>query len=90
MVETVNSKGPRPSKAMRSGQSVLVSDAVEHLKAAIVEGRIPDRDPEALALGILGVTNVMTTVYIDDRGEAPEHVADLVVAFCMEGIGGHR
>ncbi len=78
------------AKAMRTGQSVLVSDAVEHLKAAIVEGRIPDRDPEALALGILGVTNVMTTVYIDERGAAPELAADLVVAFCMEGIGGHR
>ena len=78
------------AKAMRAGQTVLVSDAVEHLKAAIVEGRIPDRDPESLALGILGVTNVMTTVYIDDRAEDPEHVADLVVAFCMEGIGGHR
>lgn len=78
------------AKAMRAGQAVLVSDAVEHLKAAIVEGRIPDRDPESLALGILGVTNVMTTVYIDERDEDPEHVADLVVAFCMEGIGGHR
>jgi hypothetical protein len=75
---------------MRAGQAVLVSDAVEPLKSAIVEGLIPDRDPESLALGILGVTNVMTTVYIDERHEDPEHVADLVVAFCMEGIGGRR
>jgi AcrR family transcriptional regulator len=78
------------AKAMRAGQAVLVSDAVEPLKSAIVEGLIPDRDPESLALGILGVTNVMTTVFIDERHEDPEHVADLVVAFCMEGIGGRR
>ncbi len=78
------------ARAMRAGQSVLVGDAVDHLKAAIVEGRLPDRDPEALALGILGVTNVMTTVYFDERREDPEHVADLVVDFCMEGLGARR
>lgn len=72
---------------MRAGQSVLVADAVVHLKEGIVEGRIPDRDPEALALAILGVTNQLTNVYIDERGEDPEHVADLVVDFCMEGLG---
>ena len=78
------------AKAMRAGQAMLVSDAVEHLKEAIVEGGIPDRDPEQLALAILGVTNVLTTVYIHQRGEPPEQVADMVVAFCLEGIGGHR
>jgi AcrR family transcriptional regulator len=75
------------NRAMRAGQAVSVGDAVDHIKEAIVAGRIPDRDPESLALGILGVTNVMTTVYIDDRGDDPEHVADLVVDFCMHGIG---
>lgn len=73
--------------AMKAGQSVLVADAVVHLKEAIVEGRIPDRDPEALAFAILGVSNQLTHVYIDGRGEDPEHVADLVVDFCMEGLG---
>ena len=73
--------------SMRAGQSVLVADAVVHLKEAIVEGRIPDSDPEALALAILGVTNQLTNVYIDGRGEDPEHVADLAVAFCMHGLG---
>jgi AcrR family transcriptional regulator len=73
--------------AMRAGQSVLVADAVVHLKEAIVEGRIPDRDPEALAFAILGVSNQLTHVYIDGRDEDPEHVADLVVDFCMEGLG---
>lgn len=73
--------------SMQAGQSVLVADAVVHLKEAIVEGRIPDRDPEALALAILGVANQLTNVYIDGRGEDPHHVADLVVDFCMEGLG---
>ncbi len=73
--------------AMRSGQSVLVADAVVHIKEAIVEGRIPDRDPEALALAILGVSNQLTSAYIDGRGEEPGVVADLVVDFCMQGLG---
>ncbi len=73
--------------AMRAGQSVLVADAVVHLKEAIVDGRIPERDPEALALAILGVSNQLTNVYIDERGEGAEMVADLVVDFCMHGMG---
>lgn len=74
-------------EAMRAGQSVLVQDAMVHLKEAIAEGRIPDRDPEALALAILGVSNQLTNVYIDGRGADPEHVADMVVSFCRDGLG---
>jgi len=74
-------------EAMRSGQAVLVSDARVHLEEAIQHGRIPDRDPEALAFAILGVSNQLTGVYIDGRGEDPEVVADLVVSFCRDGIG---
>lgn len=76
--------------AVLAGQKVLVGDAVAHLQQAIDDGRIPDRDAEALGWGILGITNVMTRVYIDGRGEAPEVVADLVVDFCMHGIAGAR
>ncbi|MEX0767495.1 MAG: TetR/AcrR family transcriptional regulator [Microthrixaceae bacterium] len=74
-------------EAMRIGQAVLVSDAQVHLEEAIKEGRIPDRDPEALAFAILGVSNQLTGVFIDGRGEDPEVVADLVVSFCRDGIG---
>jgi len=81
---------PTFAGAVMAGQRVLVSDAVAHLKDAIGQGGIPDRDPEALGWGILGVTNVMTRIYIDERGADPDDVADMVVAFCMEGIGGHR
>jgi AcrR family transcriptional regulator len=73
--------------AMRAGQRVLVSDAVAHLKEAIVAGSIPDRDPEVLAHAILGVANHLTRVYFGSRGLDPDEVAEMVVTFCMEGIG---
>ncbi len=81
---------PTFAGAVMAGQRVLVADAVAHLKDAIAEGEIPDRDPEALGWGILGVSNVMTRIFIDERHTDPDEVADMVVAFCMEGIGGHR
>ncbi|MEI2699338.1 MAG: TetR/AcrR family transcriptional regulator [Microthrixaceae bacterium] len=74
--------------AVLAGQKVLVGDAVTHLRAAVDQGQIPDRDLEALGWGIIGVSNVMTRVYIDGRNDDPETVADMVVAFCMEGFGG--
>ena len=76
--------------AMKAGQRVVVNDAVAHLKEAIVLGRIPDRDPEVLAHAILGVANHLTRVFIGSRGQEPEAVADMVVTFCMEGIGAGR
>ena len=81
---------PTFAGAVMAGQRVLVADAVDHLRQAIDGGGIPDRDPETLGWGILGVSNVMTRIYIDERGADPDEVADMVVAFCMEGIGGHR
>ena len=72
----------------RTGQTVLVSDAVEHLKEAIAEGRIPDGDPEALAHAILGVSTRLATLYIDELEKDPEWVADLVVSFCRNGFAG--
>lgn len=79
---------PTFAGAVMAGQRVLVADAVDHLRQAIDSGAIPDRDPEALGWGILGVSNVMTRIYIDERGTGPDEVADMVVAFCMEGIRG--
>lgn len=76
--------------AMKAGQRVLVNDAVTPLKEAIVLGRIPDRDPEVLAHAILGVANHLTRVFIGSRGQDPDEVADMVVSFCMEGIGAGR
>jgi AcrR family transcriptional regulator len=75
------------SDAMRTGRSILANDAVEHLKAAIAEGRIPDRDPEQLAYAILGVSSLLTMEYIHHRDEPAETVAETVVDFCLGGIG---
>ena len=74
-------------KSMRAGRSTLVGDAVEPLKEAIAEGRIPDRDPEQLAHAILGVSTLLTLEYVHHRGESAESVADIVVDFCLGGIG---
>jgi hypothetical protein len=61
---------------------------VEQLKTAIVEGHIPDRDPEALAHAIFGITNQLTMAYADDTGTSANEVADLVVAICRKGFAG--
>ena len=75
------------SKAMRAGRGTLVNDAVSHIKDAIAEGRIPDGDPEQLAHAIIGVSTILTLEYVHQRGEPPEEIADMVVAFCRRGIG---
>ena len=76
------------ARAMKAGQAQLVADATTHLRDAIDGGRIPDRDPEALAHGILGVTNQLTMVYIDQAQRNHEEVADLVVSICRNGFAG--
>lgn len=76
------------ARAMKVGQAVAVADAVIYLQDAINSGCIPDRDPEALAHGILGVTNQLTMVLIDQERRDPEEVADLVVAICRDGFAG--
>lgn len=73
--------------ALRAGRTVLVRDAAAHLKDAIAEGRIPDRDPELLAHSILGVSSLLTWEYVHHRNEPAEEIADAVVAFCLGGIG---
>jgi len=77
----------RFSASMRAGRAVLVQDAVSHLRAAIDEGSIPDRDPEQLAHAILGVSSLLTAEYIFHRHAAAEEIADTVVDFCLHGIG---
>ncbi|MGB3410235.1 MAG: TetR/AcrR family transcriptional regulator [Microthrixaceae bacterium] len=73
--------------AMRAGQKVLVGDARTQIESAIKEGLIPDRDSEALAIAMLGVANLLTQVYIAERGEDPILVSDMVASFCRGGLG---
>lgn len=77
------------AKLMQLGQRQLVTDAVGHLQAAIRCGAIPDRDPEALAHGILGVTNELTMVYLDAARRDPQEIAELVVSICRSGFAGN-
>lgn len=73
--------------ALRVGRSTLLNDAVHHLEAAIDAGLIPDRDPEQLAVAILGVSTLVTLEYVHHRGQPAEAVADMVADFCLGGIG---
>ncbi len=77
----------RFSGLIQAGRKVLAHDAVPQLSDAIARGEIPDGDPEQLAHAILGVTIHLTMVYIHQRGESPERIADVVVDFCLRGIG---
>ena len=76
----------RFAEALRRGEEIAVADAVRHLKDAIVEGQIPDRDPEVLAHAVLGVTAKLARTFVHERSEATEDVADSAVAFCLGGL----
>jgi len=78
------------SDAMRKGRSTLLNDAVHQLRSAIASGLIADRDPEQLAHAILGVSTLVTLEHVHHRGQPAEEVADMVVDFCLGGIGARR
>jgi AcrR family transcriptional regulator len=72
--------------ALLRGQDIAVSDVVKHVKEAIAVGRIRDTDPDVLAHAMVGVVGHLTRVFIYDRGEPAESVADAAVAFCLDGL----
>jgi TetR/AcrR family transcriptional regulator, cholesterol catabolism regulator len=74
--------------ALRRGQDIAVADVVKHVKEAIAEGRIRDADPDVLAHAMVGVAAYLTRVFIYERGEPADAVADAVVVFCLQGILG--
>jgi len=73
--------------ALRRGQDIAVADVVKHVKEAIASGRIRDADPDVLAHAMVGVVGHLTRVYIYDRGEPADSIADVAVAFCLDGLG---
>ena len=77
----------RFAPALRRGQEVARSDVVRHVKDGIVEGRIADGDPELLTHAVLGVVNELARVIAHEPG-AGEGVADVAVAFCLQGLRG--
>jgi AcrR family transcriptional regulator len=72
--------------ALQRGQDIAVADVVKHVKEAIAQGRIRDTDPDVLAHAMVGVVGHLTRVFIYDRGDPAETVADAAVAFCLEGL----
>lgn len=73
---------------LRRGEEVAVADVVRHLKDAIVDGEIPDSDPEVLAHAVLGVVTQLSRTFVHERAQPTEAVADAVVAFCLGGLRG--
>ncbi len=73
--------------ALLRGQDIAVADVVKHVKEAMAQGRIRDTDPDVLAHAMVGVVGHLTRIFIYDRGEPAEGVADAAVAFCLEGLG---
>jgi len=76
----------RFAPALRRGQDIAIDDLVRHVKEGIVAGRIRDGDPTLIAHGILGVTGHLSRVFIHERKEPTDDVADAAVWFCLEGI----
>jgi AcrR family transcriptional regulator len=72
--------------ALLRGQDIAVADVVKHVKEAIAQGRIRDADPDVLAHAMVGVVAHLTRIFIYERGEPAETVADEAVAFCLEGL----
>lgn len=72
--------------ALRRGQDIAVADVVKHVKEAIAQGRIRDTDPDVLAHAMVGVVGHLTRIFIYERGESADSVADAAVAFCLEGL----
>jgi len=73
---------------LRHGQQVAVADVARHIKEAIVEGRIDDRDPEMLAQAIVGVMSHLARTYLYERDEPLDEVADAAKTFCLRGLLG--
>ena len=78
----------RFAPALRRGTEVAVADVVRHVKEGIVAGSVRDEDAQILSHAILGVTNHLARVFIFERNEPPDAVADAAVAFCREGMLG--
>jgi len=80
----------RFAPSLRRGQDVSVADVVRHVKEGIVAGRIRDTDPLVVTHAILGVTNHLARVFLFERNEPPELVAEAAITFCRDGILGSR
>ena len=72
--------------AIRKGQEVAVADVMQHLSEGVERGLIRDADPLMLAHAVLGVTTHLARVFIHERRDSADEVADAAVSFVMEGL----
>lgn len=72
--------------AIRKGQDVAVADVMRHVSEGIERGMVRDADPQMLAHAVLGVTTHLARVFIHERGDAADDVADAAVSFVLEGL----
>lgn len=72
--------------AIRKGQEVAVADAMRHISEGIERGQIRDADPLMLAHAVLGVTTHLARVFIHQRNDPYDEVADAAVSFILDGL----
>jgi AcrR family transcriptional regulator len=72
--------------AIRKGQEVAVADVMRHLSEGVELGLIRDADPSMLAHAVLGVTTQLARVFIHERNDPADEVADAAVSFVLEGL----
>jgi AcrR family transcriptional regulator len=72
--------------AIRKGQEVAVADAMRHISEGVERGLIRDADPMMLAHAVLGVTAHLARVFIHERKEPADDVADAAASFILEGL----
>jgi len=80
----------RFAPVLRRGQDVAVADTARHVKEGIVEGRIRDLDPFVLSHAVLGVTGHLAREFVHERSQSVDDVAEVAVAFCLEGLLGGK
>jgi AcrR family transcriptional regulator len=73
-------------EALRAGEAAMADDLADHLKDAIVAGRIPDGDPRVLAYAVVGAVEALAHTFLARPGAWDQGVADTAVAFCLGGI----
>jgi AcrR family transcriptional regulator len=74
--------------ALRKGEEIAIADIARHVADGIEQGRIRDGDPTVIAHALLGVSSQLTRVFVHERGEDPDRIADLAIAFIREGLLG--
>ena len=74
------------ARMIRLGEQQQVADALPHVSAGITAGLLRREDPVVLTTAILGVTSHLARVFVLERGEDADRVAEAAIAFCRQGF----